>query len=195
MFSRQQILAIGLGGGWNLKFYFKVQNLSKLNTIKCLLLTNFVYKGPQLPPDSRGWRGRGEGAEAEVWCESVHPRGDHGEDCGQQVAGNDGDHDDGDVDDDDVCCQVHAKHEESTGGKSVYREYNREFLLPQGTNPELIKSSLSKVFITNYLLILKYHISLSLYDISHIFSLSDDIFVTPGWSTDCGSSPTYPSHY
>ena len=40
---------------------------------------------------------------------------------------------------------VHAKHEESAGGKSVYREYNREFLLPQGTNPELIKSSLSKV--------------------------------------------------
>merc|ERR1719187_667594 len=39
---------------------------------------------------------------------------------------------------------VHAKHEESAGGKSVYREYNREFLLPQGTNPELIKSSLSK---------------------------------------------------
>eukprot|EP00090_Calanus_glacialis_P005407 TRINITY_DN1419_c0_g1_i4.p1 TRINITY_DN1419_c0_g1~~TRINITY_DN1419_c0_g1_i4.p1 ORF type:complete len:203 (-),score=69.29 TRINITY_DN1419_c0_g1_i4:65-589(-) len=39
---------------------------------------------------------------------------------------------------------VHAKHEESGGGKSVYREYNREFLLPQGTNPELIKSSLSK---------------------------------------------------
>ena len=41
--------------------------------------------------------------------------------------------------------QVHAKHEETAAGKSVYREYNREFLLPQGTNPELIKSSLSKV--------------------------------------------------
>ena len=40
---------------------------------------------------------------------------------------------------------VHAKHEEVGGGKSVYREYNREFLLPTGTNPELIKSSLSKV--------------------------------------------------
>lgn len=39
---------------------------------------------------------------------------------------------------------VHAKHEEVGGGKSVYREYNREFLLPHGTNPELIKSSLSK---------------------------------------------------
>jgi HSP20 family molecular chaperone IbpA len=26
----------------------------------------------------------------------------------------------------------------------VYREYNREFLLPKGTNPEAIKSSLSR---------------------------------------------------
>lgn len=26
----------------------------------------------------------------------------------------------------------------------MYREYNREFLLPKGTNPEAIKSSLSK---------------------------------------------------
>ena len=43
---------------------------------------------------------------------------------------------------------VHAKHEETSGGKSVYREYNREFLLPQGTNPELIKSSLSKVILS-----------------------------------------------
>ncbi|CAG9865050.1 unnamed protein product [Phyllotreta striolata] len=39
---------------------------------------------------------------------------------------------------------VHAKHEEKTESKSVYREYNREFLLPKGTNPEMIKSSLSK---------------------------------------------------
>ncbi|XP_016839873.1 alpha-crystallin A chain isoform X3 [Nasonia vitripennis] len=39
---------------------------------------------------------------------------------------------------------VHAKHEEKTDTKSVYREYNREFLLPKGTNPETIKSSLSK---------------------------------------------------
>ncbi|CAH1999914.1 unnamed protein product [Acanthoscelides obtectus] len=39
---------------------------------------------------------------------------------------------------------VHAKHEEKTESKSVYREYNREFLLPKGTNPEQIKSSLSK---------------------------------------------------
>ncbi|XP_003693977.1 alpha-crystallin B chain-like isoform X3 [Apis florea] len=40
--------------------------------------------------------------------------------------------------------EVHAKHEEKTESKSVYREYNREFLLPKGTNPESIKSSLSK---------------------------------------------------
>jgi len=40
--------------------------------------------------------------------------------------------------------QVHAKHEEKGENRSVYREYNREFLLPKGTNPELIRSSLSK---------------------------------------------------
>jgi HSP20 family molecular chaperone IbpA len=40
--------------------------------------------------------------------------------------------------------QVHAKHEEKTENRSVYREYNREFLLPKGCNPEMIKSSLSK---------------------------------------------------
>ena len=40
--------------------------------------------------------------------------------------------------------QVHAKHEEKSDSRSVYREYNREFLLPQGSNPEMIKSSLSK---------------------------------------------------
>ncbi|XP_045492748.1 heat shock protein 30C isoform X1 [Colias croceus] len=39
---------------------------------------------------------------------------------------------------------VHAKHEEKSENKSVYREYNREFLLPKGTNPEAIKSSLSR---------------------------------------------------
>lgn len=39
---------------------------------------------------------------------------------------------------------MHAKHEEKSETKSVYREYNREFLLPKGTNPESIKSSLSK---------------------------------------------------
>lgn len=39
---------------------------------------------------------------------------------------------------------VHAKHEEKTDTKSVYREYNREFLLPKGVNPEQIRSSLSK---------------------------------------------------
>lgn len=40
--------------------------------------------------------------------------------------------------------QVHAKHEEKSDTKSVYREYNREFLLPKGVNPESIRSSLSK---------------------------------------------------
>ncbi|XP_055388357.1 heat shock protein beta-1 [Condylostylus longicornis] len=39
---------------------------------------------------------------------------------------------------------VHAKHEEKSDTKSVYREYNREFLLPKGVNPEAIRSSLSK---------------------------------------------------
>eukprot|EP00095_Tigriopus_kingsejongensis_P005580 maker-scaffold12_size759060-snap-gene-5.14 protein:Tk05580 transcript:maker-scaffold12_size759060-snap-gene-5.14-mRNA-1 annotation:"alpha-crystallin b chain isoform x2" len=39
---------------------------------------------------------------------------------------------------------VHAKHEEKGGGKNVYREYNREFLLPDGTDPETIRSSLSQ---------------------------------------------------
>lgn len=43
-----------------------------------------------------------------------------------------------------VMFQVHAKHEEKSDTKSVYREYNREFLLPKGTNPEAIKSSLSR---------------------------------------------------
>ena len=40
--------------------------------------------------------------------------------------------------------QVHAKHEEKGDGKSVYKEYNREFLLPHGTDPESIQSSLSR---------------------------------------------------
>lgn len=44
----------------------------------------------------------------------------------------------------DCLFQVHAKHEEKSDTKSVYREYNREFLLPKGTNPEAIKSSLSR---------------------------------------------------
>ena len=39
---------------------------------------------------------------------------------------------------------VHAKHEEQRDGKTVFREYNREFLLPAGTDPETIRSSLSK---------------------------------------------------
>ena len=40
--------------------------------------------------------------------------------------------------------QVQAKHEEQSQGKTVYREYNREFLLPAGTDAEQIRSSLSK---------------------------------------------------
>lgn len=40
--------------------------------------------------------------------------------------------------------QVYAKHEEKSDSRSVFREYNREFLLPEGTNPDLIKSSLSR---------------------------------------------------
>lgn len=39
--------------------------------------------------------------------------------------------------------QIHAKREETSENMSMYREYNREFLLPEGTNPELIRSSLS----------------------------------------------------
>lgn len=39
--------------------------------------------------------------------------------------------------------QIHAKREEKSENMSVYREYNREFLLPEGTDPELIRSSLS----------------------------------------------------
>lgn len=38
---------------------------------------------------------------------------------------------------------VHAKHEEKTPNRSVYREYNQEFMLPRGTNPEAISSTLS----------------------------------------------------
>ncbi|VDO76163.1 unnamed protein product [Heligmosomoides polygyrus] len=38
---------------------------------------------------------------------------------------------------------VHAKHEEKTPQRTVFREYNQEFLLPRGTNPEHISSTLS----------------------------------------------------
>ncbi len=38
---------------------------------------------------------------------------------------------------------VHAKHEEKSPQRTVYREYNQEFMLPRGTNPEAISSSLS----------------------------------------------------
>lgn len=40
--------------------------------------------------------------------------------------------------------QVHAKHEEKTDTRSISREYSRDFLLPRGVNPELIRSSLTK---------------------------------------------------
>jgi len=40
--------------------------------------------------------------------------------------------------------QVSAKHEEKTENKSVYREYNREFLLPRTLDPSMITSNLSK---------------------------------------------------
>lgn len=39
---------------------------------------------------------------------------------------------------------VQAKHEERSENRSVYREYNREFHLPDGTDVEQIRSSLSK---------------------------------------------------
>lgn len=38
---------------------------------------------------------------------------------------------------------VQAKHEEKSENRSVYREYNREFHLPDGVDIELIKSTLS----------------------------------------------------
>jgi len=38
---------------------------------------------------------------------------------------------------------VHAKHEEKSPQRTVYREYNQEFMLPRGTNPEQITSRLS----------------------------------------------------
>lgn len=39
--------------------------------------------------------------------------------------------------------QVHASREEVGENRRSYCEYNKEFLLPEGANPELIKSSLS----------------------------------------------------
>lgn len=38
---------------------------------------------------------------------------------------------------------VHAKHEEKSPQRTVFREYNQEFMLPRGTNPEYITSTLS----------------------------------------------------
>ncbi|XP_003744645.1 body wall muscle protein HR-29 [Galendromus occidentalis] len=39
---------------------------------------------------------------------------------------------------------VHAKHEEKSETKSVFREYKRDFMLPKGVSPERITSSLSR---------------------------------------------------
>ncbi|XP_053214747.1 heat shock protein beta-1-like [Panonychus citri] len=39
--------------------------------------------------------------------------------------------------------KVHAVHEENTENRKVFREFNREFLLPEGVNPEQIRSTLS----------------------------------------------------
>ncbi|XP_044748131.1 protein lethal(2)essential for life-like [Coccinella septempunctata] len=38
---------------------------------------------------------------------------------------------------------VHAKHEENDGTKRVYREYNQQFMLPQGISPDSVQSNLS----------------------------------------------------
>lgn len=38
---------------------------------------------------------------------------------------------------------VHCKHEEKENGKSVFREYNRQFILPKEVNPEHLTSKLS----------------------------------------------------
>lgn len=40
--------------------------------------------------------------------------------------------------------KIHAKHEEKSEMSSSYREFNKEFSLPIGTNPAAIKSTLSK---------------------------------------------------
>uniref|UniRef100_A0A2A4JVE0 SHSP domain-containing protein n=1 Tax=Heliothis virescens TaxID=7102 RepID=A0A2A4JVE0_HELVI len=39
---------------------------------------------------------------------------------------------------------ISANHEEKTDDTTVYREYNREFKLPPGTDPERVVSSLSR---------------------------------------------------
>ena len=38
---------------------------------------------------------------------------------------------------------IHAQHKEDTDTSKVYREYNRQFLLPASVNPETLKSVLS----------------------------------------------------
>ncbi|GAV02981.1 HSP20-7 [Ramazzottius varieornatus] len=44
----------------------------------------------------------------------------------------------------DNVLRISAKHEEKTENRSSYREFNKEFSLPIGTDPSLIKSTLSK---------------------------------------------------
>jgi HSP20 family molecular chaperone IbpA len=38
---------------------------------------------------------------------------------------------------------VHCKHEDKENGRSVFREYNRQFVLPKEVNPEHLTSKLS----------------------------------------------------
>ena len=39
---------------------------------------------------------------------------------------------------------VHAKHEEETEGRKVYREFTRKFQLPENIDPKALKATLSK---------------------------------------------------
>ena len=119
-------------------------NLQCIGSSICFV---WLVDGPSLSPHSRRrWR---EETQVALWRLSVHTGGDCRQDGWQQTHGNI-------IFDETICVrhrltsftlslQVHAKHEEKTETKSVYREYNREFLLPKGTDPEMIRSSLSKV--------------------------------------------------
>lgn len=99
-----------------------------------------------------GWR-RWQESQTSFWCQPICSRGNRPQDCWQQIIGKYKilvyiesipilyyNFNPGFI----FFKQVHAKHEEKSDTKSVYREYNREFLLPAGVNPELIRSSLSK---------------------------------------------------
>ncbi|XP_059141370.1 alpha-crystallin B chain-like [Physella acuta] len=39
---------------------------------------------------------------------------------------------------------IHAKHDESTDGKSLHKEYHRQYVLPKELNPETLTSKLSR---------------------------------------------------